>query len=115
MCNIKKMGNILDSTRILCHNGYCGAKLGGKNMTMITINNFDSWQYKELWRITKMKDGCIYKTEDTKKCVRRGFKIPEGYTTSVFSTSLISKPQFEIDLIDDITEIYSTCRGITPS
>ena len=75
-------------------------------MTRITIKSYNSWRYEKLYQITEMKDGCIYKTKDTMKCVKKGFKVPDGYITSCFSTSLTRKPQFEIDLIDDIQEAH---------
>ena len=61
-------------------------------MKTVTIEPFDTYLYREVWQITAMKDGCIYKTKSTKKFIHQddeGKLDAEKFTTSSISTTII--------------------------
>lgn len=48
-------------------------------MKKVTIAPWEFFKFQELWKITQMKDGCIYKTKNTGLFIHDHAPIPDGY------------------------------------
>lgn len=57
----------------------------------IEIPSWKSFMYVRVWEITKMKDGAIMSTKDTKKCIHSDYEYRinrDKYTTSPVTPTL---------------------------
>lgn len=64
------------------------------------IKSYDSFQYRSVWKILEMKDGCIFRTENTNLFIRAEdeSRLPSNYKTSSISTSLTKLDSFNIEM-----------------
>ena len=65
------------------------------------IQSFDSFKFREVFKITQWKDGMIFKTKTTNCFVREEDveKLDKlKWTTASLSTSLTRQPEIEIDV-----------------
>jgi len=65
-----------------------------------TIPTYKSYKYSEVWEITEWKDGCIYKTRNTRYCIEASLNKnplnPDRYLLAPISTSQLKGDSLEI-------------------
>ena len=68
----------------------------------ITIPSYQSYKYKEVWRILSFKDGCPWDLENTNKYIKvKGFNNPldrKKYSLASVSTHLLEDDNLTIDV-----------------
>ena len=69
----------------------------------VTVQGYESFRYRELWRITQWKDGCIYKTKSVGfiKATDEARIDKFLFTTSSLPTKLTIQPEFTIDVLTE--------------
>jgi hypothetical protein len=65
------------------------------------VKSYDSFQYLEVWKVTKMVKGCVKETERTGKFIQAEDmpNLRPGWMTSSVSLKLQSREEFEIDVV----------------
>lgn len=74
----------------------------GVMMSKIKVKSYNAFQYLSVFEIIEWREGCIYKTKDTNKCIHSKDKDKldqQKYTTTSLSTSLTKLNEFEIELL----------------
>jgi hypothetical protein len=68
----------------------------------VKVKNYDAFKYMEVWIITEMRDGCVYKTRPTGKYVKSDWINPDinKYYLASLSTSLLRNDEFELELFE---------------
>lgn len=64
------------------------------------IQSYDSFLYRSVWKILEIKDGCIFRTENTNLFIRAEdvSRLPSNYTVSSISTKLTKLGSFNIEM-----------------
>ncbi len=71
-------------------------------MKTVKIPWFKTFQYVEVFKITEIKDGCIYKTETTNQYALSNTVLPEDYIgVTVSNKSMVTLHLFNIKEEDD--------------
>jgi hypothetical protein len=75
----------------------------------IVVQGYESFRYRQLWKITEWKSGCIYKTKPVGyiKAEHEEMLDKENYVASSMSTHLTKQTQFSIPVltIDEIRQL----------
>ena len=61
------------------------------------IPTYDAYKWYELWKVVEIKDGCVYKTENTGYHIQSDAPVPVGYITTPISTSKLKGDEVEIN------------------
>lgn len=71
-------------------------------MQKVTVQNYNSFNYNELWEIIEWKDNCVYKTKRIgfMKTKNEDIVNKERFILCPLSTSLTKKLEFELSILE---------------
>jgi hypothetical protein len=63
----------------------------------MTIPNYESYKWDEVWEVTEWRGRCVYKTKPTGFHISNGTKLRKPYIAVSISVAKMQEPNIEIN------------------